>query len=376
MAARADTWTGRRLLALRKMAPIAGLVVVPAILWPYIVWAMLDKDAFAVDFHYAFWPAGQDVLHGRTPYLPLGSPLVEGGNAFVYPAFTAVLFVLPALIPLAVSELLFVAALLGATVLTLKVCGVRDWRCYAVLALWPPVVSGLQTANLTPFLALGVAGVWRRREQLVAPAAIVATMLASKLFLWPLLVWLLALRRYRTAGVSLVLVVALSLIGWIVVGFGEFDHFRAILRRVTELEERESYTPFALAVEYGAGPPLAHALTWALGAGLLAGAWVLGRSGRPLRSLELALAGAIALSPIAWLHYLMLLLVPLALKRPSFSAIWLLPAVLWVCPPGNGNGLQTLLVVLVGAALVAAPHEPRRWSRRTGRGRRQAALAS
>src|SRR3954453_20156435 len=116
MDERPDTWLGRRLLALRKMAPIAGLVIVPLVLWPYIVWAMLDKHALAVDFHYAFWPAGQDVLHGRTPYPGVHSVWVDEGLAFIYPAITAVLFTVPALIPREVSTGICEVALVASAV--------------------------------------------------------------------------------------------------------------------------------------------------------------------------------------------------------------------------------------------------------------------
>ena len=36
----------------------------------------------------------------------------------------------------------------------------------------------------------------------------------------------------------------------------------------------------------------------------------------------LALAGAILLSPIVWGHYLILLLIPIALARPRLSPVW------------------------------------------------------
>ncbi len=39
------------------------------------------------------------------------------------------------------------------------------------------------------------------------------------------------------------------------------------------------------------------------------------------------LAGAILLSPIVWVHYYALMLVPLAIAAPAFSSRWLLPYV-------------------------------------------------
>ena len=81
---------------------------------------------------------------------------------------------------------------------------------------------------------------------------------------------------------------------------------------------------------------------------------MLGRRGEDLRSFTLALAASLALTPIVWLHYLVLLLVPLAIARPRFSAIWLVPLLLWLTPlNGNGESIQPFLPALVVAAVIA-----------------------
>ena len=48
-------------------------------------------------------------------------------------------------------------------------------------------------------------------------------------------------------------------------------------------------------------------------------------------ALVLALCAALAFSPIVWLHYFVLLLVPIALASPRFSLLWLLPIGYIVC---------------------------------------------
>ena len=59
-----------------------------------------------------------------------------------------------------------------------------------------------------------------------------------------------------------------------------------------------------------------------------------------------------ALTPIVWQHYILLLLAPLAVVRPRFSPIWLLPILLWVNPAeGNGSGVQPFLPALVTVCL-------------------------
>jgi hypothetical protein len=108
-------------------------------------------------------------------------------------------------------------------------------------------------------------------------------------------------------------------------------------------------------------------LLMAIGGGaLLLTAILLGRRGDDRRAFTCAIAAALVLTPVVWMHYLALLAVPLALARPRFSAVWLLPIVLWVCPRSeNGDGLQTFLPAIVSAVLVGvilARERPRRSS--------------
>jgi hypothetical protein len=51
------------------------------------------------------------------------------------------------------------------------------------------------------------------------------------------------------------------------------------------------------------------------------------------QALALSVALAIVASPLVWGHYLVLLLVPLALLRPRLDWLWALPILLWVAPP-------------------------------------------
>ena len=44
----------------------------------------------------------------------------------------------------------------------------------------------------------------------------------------------------------------------------------------------------------------------------------------------LATGASFALTPIAWLHYFVLLFVPIAIVRPRLSWLWTAPLVLWI----------------------------------------------
>ena len=90
------------------------------------------------------------------------------------------------------------------------------------------------------------------------------------------------------------------------------------------------------------------------GLGLLLAVVVLGRRGDEVRAFTCAIVAALVLAPVVWLHYLVLLAVPLGISRPRFAPIWLLPIVLWMCPrAGHGDGLQPFVPALVVAALFA-----------------------
>jgi hypothetical protein len=60
-----------------------------------------------------------------------------------------------------------------------------------------------------------------------------------------------------------------------------------------------------------------------------------------------------ALSPIVWLHYFALLLVPMAVSRPRFEPIWLLPVTLWAVPADGADraAWQTALGLAVFAVI-------------------------
>ena len=60
---------------------------------------------------------------------------------------------------------------------------------------------------------------------------------------------------------------------------------------------------------------------------------------------------ALIASPIVWLHYLSILVVPIALKRPRLSWPWFLPLLYVVSP--SGQNADTVVALLFFAAIVA-----------------------
>ena len=86
----------------------------------------------------------------------------------------------------------------------------------------------------------------------------------------------------------------------------------------------------------GLPSPAARAL-W-LGVGLALVGWVvlLGRRGDERTAFIVAVAAALALTPIIWLHYFALLLVVVAIAQPRLGLVWFVPFAMFITP-GSGD---------------------------------------
>jgi hypothetical protein len=335
---------GRALpIAFFGFLPVAGLVVA---LWQH-------RWGLAYDMHNAFRPAAEAVLDGRSPYPPPTFEALETRTAWVYLPFAAFLFAPFAFVPAAVADFASMALVALAGAAALWILGVRDGRCYGIALLTIPVLSAIQTANLTLPLALALALVWVTRARMFVPGGFLALTLATKVFLWPVVVWLTATRRYRAAVCSLVASTALVAASWAVLGFSGARDYPEILRLLNEALGPDSYTVFALARDLHAPEPVARAVGLAVAATTLVGCWILGRRGDDTRSFALAIVAALLFSPIVWLHYFALLYVPLAIVHKRLSPLWALPVALWIFGEGHGNGStgQTAFVLATFAAL-------------------------
>ena len=62
-----------------------------------------------------------------------------------------------------------------------------------------PVLSAVRLGTLTPLLVLALAILWRWRDRRWVAGGSLAVAISLKLFLWPLVVWLLLTRRFRAA---------------------------------------------------------------------------------------------------------------------------------------------------------------------------------
>jgi hypothetical protein len=303
-----------------------------------------DVPAFGFDFR-PTWDAGGRILDGEPLYPPAREEVLLGEDQFVYPPAPAVAAL--ALRPLGfeVSSLLLALVLVGAVLLTLRLLGVRDWRCYGVALLALPVLDGIRLGALSALLALAAALAWRYRDSVWIVGAAVGGALAAKLVLWPLVLWLLVTRRVRHAFAAAGIGAAVTFAAWLVAGFSGLREYPALLGALTDALAERSYSVLALGLASGMSSTTAQALA------VLAGVTVLGaallstrRASAPDadRTLFLAaLAAALVFSPIVWTHYFVLLLVPIALASPTLGPLWLFPLAFWALPHAGAGETWT-----------------------------------
>ena len=71
-------------------------------------------------------------------------------------------------------------------------------------------------------------------------------------------------------------------------------------------------------------------------------------------SFTIAIVASLLCTPVVWLHYLELLVVPIAVARPRLSALWLVPLATYVVPADVATGWEIAVALAVVAAVVAA----------------------
>jgi Glycosyltransferase family 87 len=308
------------------------------------------QHALAFDFHQAYLPAARAVLDGDSPFPPATVAALSPKTAFVYPPLAAFLAVPFAVVPTLVADILVSLLAIGCVLLILRVLDVRDWRCYMIAFLWVPTYSAIQTANVTLLMALGLALIWRYRNRTAAVSLLVGFLIALKLFLWPLLVWAIATRRYRAAAGGVATALVLVFGPWAAIGFDGLAQYPHLLDTLSRLQRLDGYTIAAL---------LEPALSWrvgqivglAVGLVILALAFVSGRIDER-KSLALTVAAILLLSPIVSLHYFVFLLVVLGLYLPRFGPVWVVPLLFWASPQvENGAAWQTGAALVVAAAV-------------------------
>ena len=267
---------------------------------------------FASDFRVTLWEPARAVVHGTDPYANPQS--VYPPSAFVPLAWLGAL-------PFGAAASIWTALSLVAAAATLAVLHVRDWRCYALWLLNAAVLSTAVTGNATVVVGLLLALTLRYRDSIGGPLALAAG-IATKLFVAPLILWFAITGRARGALLAAAAAALLVFTSWTVLGFEGVSRYPEQLRANNERFSGDTPLVQGLVQQVGGSHALAAVVGICTAAVLVGVAWQVRQD--DVAAFALILAAAIAASPIAWVGYATLLVVPLAARTTRFTPPWLL----------------------------------------------------
>ena len=343
---------GERLRSFAQPWELVLFLWVPLLGMAYAFWYELRARVALEDFG-IFREAALAVLHGRSPYVIPTVGAFAHFDKFVYPPIAALLFAPFAALPSGPARVLMFLAGLAAVLAALRLLRVEDWRCYSVAIVSAPAINSLALGALTSFLLLGAAFAWRCRNNPAVAAIATALTAVLKLFLWPLGVWLLATRRWRAAAICVGTGLILVLGGWAVIGFAGLSSYPTLVHLLEQVEAPVSYSVVAL---LGLSGGAATAATVALSlAAVLAVGFAARTPDGDRRAFAVAVLASLVATPLLWLHYLLLLFLPIALYRPRLSGLWFLPLLLWATPTTHSHGISwriALALAVLGAVAV------------------------
>ena len=345
---------GLRAATTKVLAPF-GLIVVPVLAYLNLFRIARDDGSLALDFHNEIYVEAQILLRGDSPFPSLTDNMTQGPN-YIWPPLVG--YAAAPLTWLSPSAADIVVVLLGIACFAaaLWIVGVRDWRVYGAASLWGPVIGEMRTAHVTLILCLLVAIVWRTRERTAISGIVLGLAVALKLFVWPLALWLAAQRRWLEAGIAAAVAAASLLLLLPFIGILEYAR---LLRRLGDAFDQDGYSLYGLLAQAGVPGAVARVVALTAGFAVLVVAW-------RRCSFGLFVAAALLLSPIVWLDYYALTAVPLAVVRPRFSWVWLVPILTFGMPSagiGAGDVPRTTWALAVFGFVV--------WYTRGGGGRRR-----
>jgi Glycosyltransferase family 87 len=328
-------------------AAVTLFVVVPfAVLFAHFS-DVLTNGTVGYDFR-IYYDAAQALLDGRTPYVSADIAYEYGG--YIYPPLTAVAVIPLTLLKPEVAGPLAMVLLVLAALAIPYVLGVRDWICYGLVLLWPPVVHGIQTSNVTILVALLAALVWRWRDRAPEAGLALGAGLASKFLLWPVALWLAATRRYRATWWAAVFSLVLVLGPWAAIGFVGLREYPGLVRRFSEITDDHAYSLYAAALHLGAPSPVARLLWLGVGLAVLAAVVAYGRLGDERTAFVFAIGATLSVTPVVEIPYFALLLVVVAVTQPRVGPLWFVPLAMW----GTAGSYEPTTFETVGTVAVAA----------------------
>lgn len=306
--------------------------------------------AYDVD---VFLRAGDAAAHGLQVYPTAGTPAVYSGFSFVYPYFALWPFMLLAELPAALgTAIVFSISALAVIAACMLAPSRGPWRAVLVLCT-AFTITGLQLGALSPLLFAGVVFLWRARGR---PGLFVLAgpIIACKLFLAPMLVWLLLARRYRAFAWASASTIALLSVGF-VLGPIDPSQYLSMLSQLGAHEAQSGFGLIGALMNAGVAMFVAQASALVLASVLLLAVWQRSRRTRDERVLFCAgLVASLLLTPVLWSHYLVVLAAALLAYDASRRWFVLLALTSWAISPPHGVADSNLIQAGALAATVLA----------------------
>ena len=156
--------TAEVLLALRRVATVVGLGLLPVAALVGMLAVGLSDNSLSADFHHEIYPQAKQMLEGHNPYPPADFDPTVAPN-FIWPPLVAYLTAPLTVLPLGAADVVMLILGLACMAAAVWIVGVRDWRVYGVLALWPQVTGEMRVSHLTAPICLLLALAWRTRDR-------------------------------------------------------------------------------------------------------------------------------------------------------------------------------------------------------------------
>jgi hypothetical protein len=322
----------------RVLAPLVALVLIAVVFVPLV-------PSYDVG---VFLRAGRAALHGGAIYPHVGSPAVYSGFSFVYPYFAVWPFVPLAVLPTPVAIDLFFAVE-AAAVVAVSLLAARNDPTYVLIVLCTAfMITGFQLGSLSPLLFVGVVLMWHLRERPIVFGLVAAPVVASKLFLAPLLLWPLLAGRYRAFAWSAASTAVLLAAGFALGPVSATDYAQ-ILSQLGVHEAPAGLGLISALRDAGIAQAAAEALALGLATAMLAVAYLRFRRSRDER--VLLCAGVIAsliVTPVLWGHYFVLLVAMLLVIGAPRRWLVALALSSWLIAPPHGLQLRHLTEPIIG----------------------------
>ncbi len=302
------------------------------------------------DFYGTVWQPNHQVLHSKNPYQ---DPSLNADPASVYPPSGFLPYLPLSWLPPYTAVVLFQLLLISAAAGILVALQIRRPEQWALWLTCPLVVLPVIGGNITPIVVLGIALMWRWRDRAGLAASALTAAIAIKLFAAPLLIWLLITRRYRAAAITAIAAPAVILTSWGLIGFRGLLDYPAVLRLASTAFGADGPFLQGLARQLGQSPGVALLIGAVVASALVV---VAPRTGE-VESLALVSLACLALSPVVWIFYAGILVVPLAAAQLRVT-VWLILPVFWsvswwYTPLPYKSAELSVVNLLICAALVA-----------------------